>query len=321
MSTSYTYRTTPRIQSLITQIETYKVLFEKLPKQPQIQENLLRRSLIKSSLFSARIEGNTLELYDIERNHGEPDQKKEVFQLLDALKLARTHLEMASLGFIYKIHETVMDGLTSELGRFRSKQSAIFNSAGIAVYLPPPPQNVKNLMSDFIKGLNESVLLEDIAVLHFIFEKIHPFLDGNGRVGRVLINWQLMKMGYGFGGLTSFEEYLENNRDRYYENLMIQGKDITEFVEFILEAISLSAEKLILELQEKKEGKVEDSLLPRRAEILQIIREHKMISFDQIRRRFLMVSTRTLHFDLEHLIKIELVKKLGSTRGAVYTAK
>ena len=319
MVNDYFYTTNPRIVELIARINTYKTLFEKFPKLPQIHENLLRRSTLKSSLFSAKIEGNTLELYDIEFGSTKSKERRAVLQIFSALKLLRSHKTLITEEFICKLHSIIMDGLTSDLGRYRHEPSAIFNSEGFDVYIPPPPQKVPKLMDELITYLNISDAdLSRIAVAHFVFEKIHPFLDGNGRIGRILMNWQLARLGFGFAGLISFEEYLENSRERYYDGLSIKGHDITQFIEFILEAIAVSSEKVILELQEKKEEKIEDTLLPRRSEILLMIREHSMMSFDQIKRRFLAVNSRTLHYDLEHLIKKRLIRKLGSTKGTVY---
>lgn len=319
MINNYFYTTNPQIEEYISRINTYKNLFEKLPRLPQVQENLLRKSTLKSSLFSAKIEGNTLELSDVEFGTSKNREKKEVTQIFSALKYVRNLKGDISKEMVCELHSIVMDGLTSDLGKYRSEPSAILNSAGVAIYMPPPPQKVPTLMRDLITYLNVSDdNLSRIAIAHFVFEKIHPFLDGNGRVGRILMNWQLARLGYGFAGLLSFEEYLENNRERYYDGLSIKNKDITQFVEFALEAIAVSSEKVIVELQDKKEEMVEDTLLPRRNEILLIIREHKMISFDQIKRRFLAVNSRTLHYDLQYLLRERLIKKLGSTKGTVY---
>lgn len=322
MIKDYFYRKTPKISSLITQINTYRDLFDKLPKPAQVQENLLRKSTLKSSLYSARIEGSKLEMKDVEFGGIQNREKKEVFQIFDGLKFAQRNKASASKEFICELHLRVMDGLTTELGRFRTEPSAIFNSAGIAIYIAPAAQKVPLLVDEWNQFVNrKDSNLCNIAIAHFAFEKIHPFLDGNGRVGRILMNWQSQRLGYGFAGLISFEEYLENNRDKYYSTLAMEKKDITEFVEFILEAISESAEKVILELQEHDEDKIEDTLLPRRAEILMLIREHRMMTFDQIHRRFLSVSSRTLHYDLQDLIKKGAIRKLGKTRAVVYTPK
>lgn len=321
MIKDYFYKNTLGITELVTRIKTYKDLFEKIPKLPQVEENLLRRSTLKSALYSARIEGNSLELSEVEKGFSKSQEKKEIFQIFDGLKFIRSHKTKTTKGFICKIHEIVMDGLSTELGRFRSEQSAIFNSAGVAIYMPPPPAKIPVLIREFIDYINSDTQLSDVAIAHFVFEKIHPFLDGNGRVGRILMNWQLKKLGFEFAGLISFEEYLENHRDKYYLTLAIERRNITEFVEFILEAIAQSAQKVILELEASKEEKIEDVLLPRRAEVLAIIRDHQMISFDQIKRRFLSVNPRTLHYDLQYLIGKNLIRKLGATRGTVYTPK
>ncbi len=316
----YFYKTNSHIQEYAYRIKTYKSLFEKLPRLPQIQENLLRKSALKSSLFSARIEGNSLELSEIELGFSTTSEKKEVEQIFSTLKYVRSLNTALSKEIVWEIHSRIMDGLTSDLGKFRSEQTAIFNTAGVAVYLPPPPQKIAGLLQNFLEYTNDSTDdLTKIAIAHLAFEKIHPFFDGNGRVGRILMNWHLSHLGYGFAGLMSFEEYLENNREQYYNGLSLKGKDITQFVEFILEAIAISSEKVILELQEKKEEKIEDFLLPRRTEILLIVREHTMMSFDQIKRRFMGVNTRTLHYDLEYLMKKNLIKKLGSTNRALYS--
>jgi len=318
----YSYTETSRIQELATKINTYKDLFEKIPKLPKIQENLLRRSTLKSALYSARIEGNTLEFSQIERGFSKQLEKKEVFQIFNGLKFVYGHKTKVTKEFICQIHEIVMDGLTTELGRLRSEQSAIFNSAGVAIYVAPSPEKMPELIQEFINYINRlDTELPDVAIAHFAFEKAHPFLDGNGRVGRILINWHLKRLGYGFAGLISFEEYLENSRTKYYSKLSTEGNNITGFVELILETIAESAQKVILELEMHTEEKIEDTLLPRRAEILAIIREHQMVSFDQIMRRFFSVNPRTLHYDLQDLIKKNLIRRLGATRGAVYTPR
>ncbi len=322
MVNKYSYTETSRIQELATKINTYKDLFEKIPKLPKIQENLLRRSTLKSALYSARIEGNTLEFSQIERGFSKQLEKKEVFQIFNGLKFVYGHKTKVTKEFICQIHEIVMDGLTTELGRLRSEQSAIFNSAGVAIYVAPSPEKMPELIQEFINYINRlDTELPDVAIAHFAFEKAHPFLDGNGRVGRILINWHLKRLGYGFAGLISFEEYLENSRTKYYSKLSTEGNNITGFVELILETIAESAQKVILELEMHTEEKIEDTLLPRRAEILAIIREHQMVSFDQIMRRFFSVNPRTLHYDLQDLIKKNLIRRLGATRGAVYTPR
>ena len=114
------------------------------------------------------------------------------------------------------------------------------------------------------------------------------------------------------------EEYLNEHRTTYYDLLATTGQEITEFIEFSLETLAESAEKSIEKLKDTTEEKPEDSLLPRRREILQIIREQRFCSFNMIKRRFTKIPDSSLHYDLQSLMKKGFVKKLGETRGVVY---
>lgn len=147
-------------------------------------------------------------------------------------------------------------------------------------------------------------------------------MDGNGRVGRALTTYILKKKGYGFQGLVSLEEYLDQNKSDYYD-LLDSGKlNITPFIEFFLQALTFQAKKALEEIKTKPYGDTdEDSLLPRRKEILDIIRDHKMVNFDLLRRRFMSVAQSTLHYDLKMLLKQNLIKKMGMTRGVYYGPK
>lgn len=89
----------------------------------------------------------------------------------------------------------------------------------------------------------------------------------------------------------------------------------------MLEALKDAAEQGKMLILEKKKIQPEDYLLPRRAEIYNIIKDHRLINFDQIRRRFLSINERTLRYDLKKLAGVGLIKKLGATKGAYYQPK
>ena len=95
-------------------------------------------------------------------------------------------------------------------------------------------------------------------------------------------------------------------------------KDATDYVIFMLSAIEETARKSKELVLVKKEADASDYLLPRRAELVAIIREHKLINFDQIRRRFLKVNERTLRYDLKKLQDQGFIRKRGATRGVYY---
>lgn len=316
------YFLTPKISQLLSSIEASKEVINFITIPPEVEINIRRRSYLKSSLFSARIEGNTLTLNDITSLPSKDQKKIEVFNILKALNIMmQKRSKDIDIKDILEFHSLVMDGLTSNLGKFRNEVSAIFNSAGIAVYMPPPPKRIPKLIEKLIKFINsqkESFAPIKAVLAHFVFEKIHPFLDGNGRVGRLILQNILHKGGYGMKGMLSLEEYLDSHRSLYYLCLENTEKDITDYVEFMLEAIASTAEdakKLVLE---KKTTDAKDFLLPRRAEILNIIQDHRLINFDQIRRRFLGVNERTLRYDLKKLQESGFIRKLGTTKGVYY---
>jgi hypothetical protein len=99
---------------------------------------------------------------------------------------------------------------------------------------------------------------------------------------------------------------------------LLDQSDATEFITFFLEVLLEEIERLKKQLETLQHPPKEAFLLPRRQEILQIIKEHTIISFDQIQRRFLKIPGRTLRYDLQQLIKIGSIQKRGTTRGVMY---
>ncbi len=318
------YTLTPEISGLLSDIEASKHVIDAIVVPEAVEVNLRRQSHLKSSLFSARIEGNTLTLDELTHVASKDQKKAEITNILKAMSWIQ---EKAQKDFVEKdiltIHKLAMQGLTEadNLGKLRRNMEAIFNSAGIAIYMPPSPRQVPaavNRLVKYITSDKERFVPIKAVLAHYIFEKIHPFLDGNGRVGRLLIQKVLAHGGYGMKGMLSIEEYYENHRSEYYRMLEEPEKDLTEYVAFMLTAIAETAKAARETILSKKNVEPEDFLLPRRAEIVQIIKDHKLVNFDQIRRRFLQVNERTLRYDLLSLQKGGFIRKLGSTKGVYY---
>lgn len=319
------YFLTPKISRLLSSIEASREVINTISIPQDVETNIRRQSYLKSSLFSARIEGNTLTLNDVSTKSSQDQKKVEIFNIVKALNFTfQKRSKDITIKDILNTHEIVMDGLTSNLGTFRTEVSAIFNTAGIAVYMPPPPRqiphHIERLLA-FINSSKEPFVPIRACLAHYMFEKIHPFLDGNGRVGRILLQNVLRKADYGMKGIVSIEEYLDSHRTLYYLVLENSERDVTGYLEFMLEALKDAAEQGKMLVLEKKKIQPEDYLLPRRAEIYNIIKDHRLINFDQIRRRFIAVNERTLRYDLKKLADVGLIKKLGSTKGVYYILK
>lgn len=315
---------TPTIDRLIYDLDALKLTFDLHPISPAAARFLRQTSILKSALFSARIEGNPLTLDDVRRVNLKTDSEdahtKEVANIMSAYESLDAWVALPlSRDLLRNMHAIVMRGLSSAVGSFRMEESAIFNQAGTAVYLTPQPQQISALLDELIDWVLSSPDPRPIvaAVSHIWFEKIHPFDDGNGRVGRLLSSLLLVQGGFHFGSVVPFEEYLDRHHQAYYDALGKDRQDVTEFVEFFLDAVVRQAQSQ----HERTEGfqpVFRIDLLPRRGEIVEIVREHKMVSFDFISRRFRRVPSRTLHYDLSMLIKSGHLRRLGTTRGALY---
>lgn len=318
------YILTSKISEALQSIEGSKQVIDSIAIPPEIEANIRRQSTLKSSLFSARIEGNTLTLNELPQKTSKDQKKQEVFNILKALNwIDQRGFKDLTTKDILSLHALVMTGLMekTDLAKFRKDVGAIFNSAGIAIYLPPRPSQVLPLIERLLKFTNSSkvpFIPLKACLAHYTFEKIHPFLDGNGRVGRLLLQAVLKKGGYGMKGLLTVEEYLDNHRMEYYKALEDTEKDVTDYLEFMLEAISETAQTAKELVLQKQQTSAEDLLLPRRTEILNIIKDQQLVNFDIIRRRFMAVNERTLRYDLKQLQNKGLIKKLGTTKGVYY---
>lgn len=317
-----TYQITPEILELIVKIDSYKLFFKDKKIPEEIKNNIQRVSLLKSSVFSARIEGNPLTLEDVETSK-DKQKRIEIFNILEAAENMNRNIkpnQRIKISNVKDIHSLVMKNLSPDKGRFRKEMSAIFNQAGVAIYTTPPPEKITTLLTQLLKYVNantEKFPLVTAFISHLIFEKIHPFMDGNGRVGRLLIFTILKAKNYDFGWFIPFEEFLDNHKSYYYYYLDTGLQNIDNYLVFMLNSFLSQVEDLKkrIEIEEKKRY----ILTPRLEEIYYLIKDHKTVSFDFIKRRFIKVPARTLRYDLKKLADKKLILKIGETKGSFYT--
>jgi len=309
------------MEDLLYQLEALRLAFELIKPSVAVEENIRRESILKSALYSAKIEGNRLSYESVISGlDNKTREKLEVFNLLRAYKFIYSirSPKKLSLQLIKTLHKLTMNNLNVSAGKFRQEAGAIFNQAGVAVYLAPPHDEIKERLKKLIvqTGNAKKPVAIKAFKFHFGFEKIHPFADGNGRVGRLLTAWIMNQGGYGFNGLVGIEEMIENQKSEYYQTLN-EIKNSQPLIEFLLK-LYLDQGKKILSRLSQTEIK-EPLVLPlRRQEIINIIKDHPHCSFDFLRRRFLAVNPKTLHYDLKKLQEQKLVVKVGKTRGVVY---
>lgn len=317
------YELTPKISKLLASIEGSKQIIDSVNIPLEVEMNIRRKSTLRSSLFSARIEGNDLTPEELDNTPSKNQKKIEVFNILRAINFLKLKEKKdISLNDILSLHRIVMNELSPASGKFRNEVEAIFNSDNIAIYMPPSPRLVIPLLTKLLKFINttqkEQFVPVKACLAHYVFEKIHPFVDGNGRVGRILIQKILGREDYSMKGLLSIEEYLDNHRQEYYHSLDDPERDVTGYLEFMLESIDTTAQLSKELVQQKKDNNFLDSMLPRRAEIYSIIKDQRIINFDSLHRRFLSVNKRTLRYDLLKLQQANLIRKRGTTKGVYY---
>lgn len=318
----YKLAKTDPINKLLVEIEAFKLVFDNQKLLPHIEENFRRESLLKSAVYSARVEGNPSKINDIDN--------QEVFHKLEISNLEKAYRfvfskkvpKRLSVLLIKKLHKIVMKKMSDQAGAFRAEPWAIFNQAGIAIFLAPAHFKVPELIQELVDEINilkENAFIKS-AIFQFLFEKIHPFPDGNGRVGRLISSFILNTYGYSFRGLIPVEEIVDNEKERYYRTLE-PGCDVTEFVEFYLESFVKQAKEVLKAVTNSGVPTALDLLPPRRKEIVKIIKDHPYASFEFLSRRFAKVNPKTLHYDIKKLIDGGFISKIGKTNGVTYLAR
>lgn len=311
----FSWDKTPNIQKNLTEVEVLKKVFETIPLTTTITDILRSQSFINSAVSSAQIE-NIPSTVKLLRTEGA--NLKAAYQWI----YSNANLDQLTVQAIKDLHMRTLKGLSGSAGQYRIEQWGVFNEGGTEIHHAPLHIHIPELMHETINFLNSKnehpVIMA--AVAQFIVEKIHPFADGNGRVGRLISAYILHKSGYGLSGIVPMEKYINAHRSLYYQ-VLEPSSSCTEFVDFFLEALIAQANEILQEIKNPPVEIDDEDLLPRRAELLEVLKDHPESSFDFLHRRFLNLHERTLHRDLKYLMQKELIKKLGSTRGAVYVAK
>jgi len=215
----------------------------------------------KEALLSSQIEGTQATLEDVLDPLIEKNANQNVADVINYIKATEFALERLNTlplcnRLIKETHEVLMKdvrGQEKNPGEFRYSQNwigAAGSTLNNARYIPPNPEDMKQAMSDLEKYMNsddELDMLIQVALIHYQFETIHPFLDGNGRVGRLLITLFLMDKKRLNTPALYISYYLKNNRIEYYDRMSeVRNKNNYEqWIKFFLRAIKESSEDAV----------------------------------------------------------------------------
>ncbi len=218
----------------------------------------LQLHVTKEAVTSSRIEGTQTRMDEalLPEMEVRPERRNdwiEVQNYIKAMNSAIVELENLPISsrLIKQIHKILLSSVRGEHklpGEFRTSQNWIGgNSIADAHFIPPSHLLIPELMSDLERFLNNDQIqmpaLLKIAIAHYQFETIHPFLDGNGRIGRLLITLYLVKEGLLSKPLLYLSNYFENPKDLYYDNLdRVRSKnDLFQWIKYFLVGVEQTA--------------------------------------------------------------------------------
>lgn len=321
---------------LLGQVEMCRTL---LPNAELLTYSSLRREALASSTIEGTIaSADELVLFEESRSSGR-EAVLEVANYAEALEWGvrqLEHLPVASR-IVLGLHERLLSGVrggSSAGGRFKDQRNWIGSRPGApveeAIYVPCAPEDVLELVRSFesyLNAENEEPKLVQCALGHYQFETIHPFGDGNGRVGRLLIVLQMIQLGLLSAPLIYPSVYFERNRDQYYyllQEVRLRGS-WTEWVEFFIEGIRQQCHETIrftrgiLSLRDDLQRQIGN--VRRRASLSAVLDAFfydPTLSIQEIGQRANMAynSVRTALGDLEER---GIVREItGRQRGKVY---
>jgi Fic family protein len=299
----------------------------------------------REAVLSSQIEGTQSTLEDLLAVELEPrvkDFSQDVDEIVNYVAAMNYGLERLadlplSLRLIREIHAELLRGgrgAKKQPGQFRRQQNFIAEAGARSIedatFVPPPVPQMKDALHDFELFLHsdeELPVLVHVGIAHAQFETIHPFMDGNGRVGRLLVTFLLMHRGVLHRPLLYLSLFLKRHREEYYERLMYvrDEGDWEGWLEFFIRGVAETAEeatekaRAIVELREGHLARIDSADLPMNArKLLDLLYRRPLVDVPLVRNE-LGVAFGTANKLIEQLADIKIVREVtGRRRDRVF---
>jgi Fic family protein len=339
---------TNKVLKNIGSIEASKEVIDNAPLLPYFEREFREDAMVRTVHYGTHIEGNELNLSEAEkvlagqeiaardRDIQEVINYRKVMDYIDQFKNQNSTIKIDE-DLVKQLHKLTVEKLLvpEQCGVFRKTQVVVKNSASGEISFRPPmavavPFQIKNLFEFIDSAQDEDVnpVLKS-GIVHYELVRIHPFLDGNGRVARALATLILYKDGYDIRKFFSLEEYFDKDSFAYYEALQSVEKnngDLTHWLEYFTLGLSIELSKIrerveSISVDAKLKEKLGGSaimLSPRQLKIIEYIQKIGYLQNQAFEQLFPMVSEDTVLNELKALVNAGIIKKHGVTKGARY---
>ena len=342
---------TNRILRNIGAIEASKEIIDHAPLLPYYEREFRKDALVRAVHFGTHIEGNELNINQAEkvlegqevvardRDIQEVINYRRVMKYIEDLGMDNIK-EKIDLGLIKTLHKLTVDKILSagRSGEFRKTQVVVKNSkTGEVSFRPPLFEKIPEQITDLLQFVNspQSIDIHPVlksGIVHYELVRIHPFVDGNGRVARAFSTLILYEEGYDIRRFFSLEEYFDSDAKEYYQALQSVPKnneDLTFWLEYFSLGLSIELSKIKEKIEnisvdvrlKQKLGGKPLLLSDRQLKIIEYIQKTGYLQNQAFESLFPMVSEDTILNELKDLLKNGIIKKQGKTKAARYIMK
>lgn len=332
----------------ISALERSKEVIDSAPLLPYYEKKFQTEAIVRAVHHGTHLEGNELNLSQAERVlEGEEvvARSRDIQEVINYRKVmeyigeegVKLRKEKIDLEFIKHLHRlTLVKILPDEkIGTLRLNPVVIKNSLTREIsFRPPPAEAITGLLTNFLDFINQTPKEElhpvlKSGIVHYEFVRIHPFVDGNGRVGRALSTFILFQEGYDIRRFFSLEEYFDQDPTSYYQALqsvMKREGDLTFWLEYFTEGLAIELSKIKDKIEEisvdsalkRRLGGIPILLSERQLKIIEYIQKTGYLQNSAFKSLFPFVSEDTVLNDLKTLMKAGIIRKQGVTKAAKY---
>lgn len=332
---------TNKILKNIGAIEASREVIENAPLLPYWERKFQDDAILRTTHYGTHIEGNELSLTQVqkvldgerivarERDVQEVINYRKMIEFIGKRKTATVDEDL-----LKELHRIVVHRILDESnsGDYRNREVVIRNSiTGEVSFRPPKAIEVPWQMRELLHFINNEKELHPVlkaGIVHYEFVRIHPFLDGNGRMGRALSTFVLSSCGYDIRQFFSLEEHFDKGPNEYYGALQSVEKksgDLTEWLSYFTECVAAELSKIKeqieniskdVHMKKKLGGPV--MLSDRQLKIIEYIQKIGYFENKTFSSLFPKVSEDTVLREVQDLIKKRIIKKQGKTKGVRY---